>query len=365
MSLESQHDTPKESVESVLSGPGEKDPTSESVESVLSGPGEKDPTSESVESVLSGPGEKDPTSESVESVLSGPDEEEEEEEEEEKEEKEEEKEEEEEEKEEDEEEEEEAFATELMRPNNIPCEGFHKEIVQRSDNPKRIHMYIYPPEDQKKITKEAIGDYKIKNMKELTHYLAAIKKGGISLPAGCSKSSFGKFYTKISSLNEADRKLFDASQHVEKMEEDKIKQQVDMEEEEDDDDEDEHMFEKLEQDMHKKILSAYHPEVAQINFDELNALSKVIRDTNGKIIDDLHKTIPFMTKYERTRVLGVRTKQLNNGANPFIQVSEEIINGYTIAKRELEEKKIPFIIRRPLPSGASEYWRLEDLELLH
>ena len=31
---------------------------------------------------------------------------------------------------------------------------------------------------------------------------------------------------------------------------------------------------------------------------------------------------------------------------------------------ELKEKKIPFIIQRPLPNGNAEYWALEDLEIL-
>ena len=35
-----------------------------------------------------------------------------------------------------------------------------------------------------------------------------------------------------------------------------------------------------------------------------------------------------------------------------------------IAEEELKQKKIPFIIRRPLPNGASEYWKVKDLEML-
>ena len=31
---------------------------------------------------------------------------------------------------------------------------------------------------------------------------------------------------------------------------------------------------------------------------------------------------------------------------------------------ELEQNKIPFIIRRPLPNGSSEYWRVQDLTIL-
>ena len=60
----------------------------------------------------------------------------------------------------------------------------------------------------------------------------------------------------------------------------------------------------------------------------------------------------------------MRAKQLDSGAQPFIKVESNIIDGYSIAKKELEEKKIPFIIRRPLPSGGFEYWHINDLEIL-
>ena len=133
----------------------------------------------------------------------------------------------------------------------------------------------------------------------------------------------------------------------------------------DEESDDENALKKLEQDIHKEYLAAYHPEVKQINYTELLALCKVVRNSSGKIIDELHKTIPFMTKYERTRILGLRAKQINNGSEIFINASEDMIDGYTIAEQELKEKKIPFIIRRPIPNGASEYWRTEDLEIIN
>ena len=70
------------------------------------------------------------------------------------------------------------------------------------------------------------------------------------------------------------------------------------------------------------------------------------------------------TATKKTRILGLRAKQLNDGADSFISVTEQMLDGYTIAKKELMEKKIPFIIRRPLPNGASEYWKISDLEIL-
>lgn len=123
-------------------------------------------------------------------------------------------------------------------------------------------------------------------------------------------------------------------------------------------------FQKLEESMHLDHLSQVHTELKQINEKELEALSRVIKDKNGNIIDDLHKTFPILTKYERARVLGLRTKQINNGSQIFVKNENNIIDGYNLALLELRQKKIPYIIQRPIPNGASEYWKLQDLELI-
>jgi DNA-directed RNA polymerase I, II, and III subunit RPABC2 len=112
----------------------------------------------------------------------------------------------------------------------------------------------------------------------------------------------------------------------------------------------------------ENYLINFHPECVSHNYDEVIAMSKVIRDENGIIIDDFHRTIPFMTKFEKARILGQRAKQINSGATPFVKVPENVIDGYLIAELELKQKRIPFIIRRPLPNGGSEYWSIKDLE---
>ena len=114
----------------------------------------------------------------------------------------------------------------------------------------------------------------------------------------------------------------------------------------------------------ENLIEEYHKELKQINYDEITALTKIIRDVNGNIIDPIHKTLPFLTKFERARILGVRAKQINNGAEPFIDVPENVIEGHIIAEMELERKAIPFIIARPLPNGKKEYWNASDLELI-
>ena len=129
------------------------------------------------------------------------------------------------------------------------------------------------------------------------------------------------------------------------------------------DDENE-MLINLEEDISKQTLKFYHPETESINYKELLTLSQITKNKNGVIIDPLHKTLPFLTRYERAKILGQRAKQINHGANPFVDVPPNIIDGHTIALMELNQKKIPFIIRRPLPNGTSEYWKVKDLKVI-
>jgi DNA-directed RNA polymerase I, II, and III subunit RPABC2 len=130
----------------------------------------------------------------------------------------------------------------------------------------------------------------------------------------------------------------------------------------DDDDDGEMYLQKFDKAVNNNYILNNHPESVIQNYDEILSMITVIRDDNGIIIDDLHKTIPYLTKYEKARILGQRAKQINAGAPPFVKVPENVIDGYIIAQLELKEKRIPFIIRRPLPNGGSEYWSLKDLE---
>jgi DNA-directed RNA polymerase I, II, and III subunit RPABC2 len=77
------------------------------------------------------------------------------------------------------------------------------------------------------------------------------------------------------------------------------------------------------------------------------------------IQNTIKKTIPILTKFERARIMGVRMQQLAYGAKPRVDTTDlksiaEIVN------KELLERKIPFIIRRTLPNGKFENWKLEE-----
>jgi len=133
----------------------------------------------------------------------------------------------------------------------------------------------------------------------------------------------------------------------------------------DDSDLDEDYLQKLDTSLQKDIVTDFHPELLQHKNEEIEALSKVVKNDLDIIVDPFHKTVPFLTKFEKARILGERAKQINAGGKPFVNVDASVIDGYLIAEKELQEKKIPFIIKRPLTNGGCEYWKIEDLEVLY
>jgi len=164
-------------------------------------------------------------------------------------------------------------------------------------------------------------------------------------------------------LNMQDNDTDEENEHS--SDEDDVQMNGVMEADEDDDDEDTDMYlQKFDEEVNTNYLMAEHPNEFNKNYDEIDTLCNIVRDENNNIIDPLHRTIPYLSKYERTRVLGQRAKQINSGSKPFVVVPDNIIDGYIIAEMELLQKRIPFIIQRPLHGGVTEYWKLRDLEIL-
>lgn len=72
-------------------------------------------------------------------------------------------------------------------------------------------------------------------------------------------------------------------------------------------------------------------------------------------------TSPYITKYEKARILGTRALQISRNAPVFVELEPHEIDPLQIAEKELREKKIPFIIRRYLPDGNFEDWPISQL----
>ena len=109
-------------------------------------------------------------------------------------------------------------------------------------------------------------------------------------------------------------------------------------------------------------LLKFHPECI-LDYEEEEQPSIPLRTTLSED-DPYHKSMPFLSVFERTKILGMRTNQLAQGARPYIVVPEHITNVLDIARLELEQRRLPIIIKRHMPDGTYEKFRLSDMIIL-
>jgi DNA-directed RNA polymerase I, II, and III subunit RPABC2 len=88
---------------------------------------------------------------------------------------------------------------------------------------------------------------------------------------------------------------------------------------------------------------------------------------NKQVFDEMKtkkkQTMPVLTKYERAKLIGLRAQQISKGMEPMIDPYKYgLIDTIDIARKELEEKKIPLIIRRKLPDGSYEDWQIDEFD---
>ena len=134
---------------------------------------------------------------------------------------------------------------------------------------------------------------------------------------------------------------------------------------EEDESDDEEYENRVDEEYKQKFMKSIHPEEFHDNYNFIKMMTSVERDDLNLIHDSKHVTLPILTKYEKARVLGLRISQLNKGAKPYIKnENRKIVDMHIIAEQELLEKRLPFIIMRPIPNGNKEYWKLEDLEII-
>ena len=74
-------------------------------------------------------------------------------------------------------------------------------------------------------------------------------------------------------------------------------------------------------------------------------------------------TFPVLTIFERARILGARATQLSAGAPALVDCDAGLDRGdpITIANMEIQKRVLPVIVRRKLPDGRFEEWKLSEL----
>ena len=114
----------------------------------------------------------------------------------------------------------------------------------------------------------------------------------------------------------------------------------------------------------RSCLSTNHSiEEEEEEEEKYNKIYSVI-DTYSLYYKNAKKSSPFITKFEKTRIIGSRAEMLANGSKPTINVPSYCTDVLEIALLEYKQKKIPLFIVRKISDTEVEYWRLEDMVLL-
>lgn len=99
-----------------------------------------------------------------------------------------------------------------------------------------------------------------------------------------------------------------------------------------------------------------------INISENHKFEIVSKDKTYERLQSRKKeTSPFMNRFEITKLIGIRAQQLACGMQPCVSFDPDITNTEFIAIQELLQKKMPLIVRRYLPNGVYEDWRVNEL----
>jgi len=115
-----------------------------------------------------------------------------------------------------------------------------------------------------------------------------------------------------------------------------------------------------------QFLSIHHPECRLDYIEDINKVLPLLSypPSDGVNVDSRHKSVPYLTLFEKTKLIGFRANQLAQGARPLVDVPKHVTDVIDIARIELEQKRMPYILKRVMPDGTFEYWRLTDLLIL-
>jgi DNA-directed RNA polymerase subunit K/omega len=170
-----------------------------------------------------------------------------------------------------------------------------------------------------------------------------------------------KLVNIVNGKNTKDGKIEEKEENIED-DDDEEESDEENEEDEEEDEEDDYKYEiddiededveDDEDDEDDDPIDCLYDQEIQINEHELDLETEI--PTNERM------TLNIMTKYEISRILGIRVQQLIKGAKPLVSNT----NGKSsieIAIDELMSGSMPFKIKRPLPSGEYEIWKCKEL----
>jgi DNA-directed RNA polymerase subunit K/omega len=105
-------------------------------------------------------------------------------------------------------------------------------------------------------------------------------------------------------------------------------------------------------------------EVEEIDTSMTELDEEAVKKKNLLHVKKEKYTNPYMTKYEFTKIIGVRAEQLLYGAQQLVKTKETC--PIKIAVEELKQRRLPFIVRRKNHQKTNrvlfEDWQIEEFK---
>jgi len=98
-------------------------------------------------------------------------------------------------------------------------------------------------------------------------------------------------------------------------------------------------------------------------------VQSISRSEITETLNNVRITDPYYTKYEYVTLIGIRAKQIKEGARPLVSLDGFILSDIDferkVAEKEIAEKVLSaFIIHRTIPNGKDEYWSASELNVI-
>ena len=101
--------------------------------------------------------------------------------------------------------------------------------------------------------------------------------------------------------------------------------------------------------------------------DQHPEVKPIFRTEVAEAVKQPRITREYFTKYEYTTLVATRAQQLADGAKPLVDLKglkqSDPMFIWNVAKREVAQRKLPFIVRRQLPNGTAEFWSAQEMEV--
>lgn len=100
------------------------------------------------------------------------------------------------------------------------------------------------------------------------------------------------------------------------------------------------------------------------NDDDINIINPDDEMNENLLVNDEDRiSRNILTKYEMVRLIGTRAKQISDGSKVFVKY-DGVKSAIELAELELKYKMMPLKIKRPLPNGKYEIWKVSELDIL-